>query len=1804
MAEGIGLSIDTSFLKKLTEADKLLAKMHNSSNKLKSSTISAFQAMTQQGVMPFVESLEKQKKMFEEIGKIKDVGGGGRVFKSLQKDAKNTVDELNKVIAVLQKTKAYRGESTGRNAISFANSVLGKRGEAKSINNMQLAIRQLEDAQNRLNLNTKTGQKNYEKIGDTIKKVKAELDKAKGSSDNLNKSHRDLLNIGDQVARKIALVFSVSQVTGYIKKLAEVRGEFELQQKSLQAIIQNIDEANKLWEKTVALAVKSPFRVKELVTYTKQLAAYRVETDKLYDTTKMLADVSAGLGVDMNRLILAFGQVKAANYLRGTELRQFSEAGINILGELAKYFTELEGRAVSVGDVFERVSKRMVSFADVEEIFKRITSEGGVFYNMQELQAETLKGQISNLRDAIDIMLNDIGKANEDTMKGMIRSVRGLVENWEYLGVIIKDVAVATMLTTIVKFGKGVFSMGDAFEELIEKGKGVTAMGAKLRVTFTKLVTAIATHPWIALGTALASVIVLLVQMGKVANKTKRELAEIELQGAFDASKSIAEYKRLADVVSDTSKSYEEQKKALSTLQSKYRDVLPDHLLQAEAIRDLKGNYDEATNAIREYIAAKTKEKQIAKVEETYGDRVNTRYTTFAEALRKRISAIADANVTLSDVTPIVDKIREGFESGEITLDNYDTKLKELIKTHSGLDVSILKDYHDALYASANDFIIAVDNMNNAIEGISGKSLEWGDLKKRFDPIYEQFNAVRDEAEETKNSISGLLLVLRDYGKVDAQGNALVTDETYNDTISKLNKMFEEVGIKGVKWQEIINDPFKLQKTTTDYNIALWGNMIKQINDMPMLPSQTGAKSNFVEMLMGEQKAFKGTNFQQEVSRILLGLSDEMKVGLTGLDSLFASSEQSVADYAKTVESSLDRLKTSVAEYDNDVANGVGFSPYDPAQVDLMREQIPLVEEYLKLFEIYLTKKPSNDEDTFAPQLRVVKEIYEEYKKLSKLFDNTTAKAGAIEKFGDAFKDAFGKTPEAMGFDLFSQEGIEAAYNYLISRAPDAKKKIQAELAKGEVVWDLKIKTREKDNEQLAKDIQDMLDQYDLSLELKKLNIPPDVAKSLFGVESIGLEDIRKKVQKELDAAKLVGGNEDRIKQLEKDLEKINDMEDKAQIERLQTYLKYTRAAIGERAKIKAEELTKLKEIEDTFRKAEEKAETEADKKRIREQEALAKSGVRREANEAMSKMEWEEFRKSETFISLFDDLEGASDAILKKAIQDLDSFKKEWKDLPLDQMKEVIELRNKAQRALESKESPWGEVERLKGLISTDGRTREQAELDSYNAEQEKARLEKELEMIGLINQKRAEGTTNEELKIVLGEKYSHLLDENVNLVDREKELTEDLIPAQDKAIDRAQDRIQNEKDLIDAYKKQADTLREIQGMANDLYESFKELSEALGGDQDSPASIFADMGMSMASSVLNAIMLSAQLKTIETGAMAAGTALNAAMGIIGWIVMGVQIITQIISAIAKMKDNKIVAQLEEQAKIIEKQRDLYKEIEERVDKAYSVDQLRQYNDELERNIALEIQAIEASIALERSRKNADEGQIADWQKEIDEARKRLEESAQEMKETVGGIFDLEDFTRGFVDAWWDAMEEGMDGLDALKDHFEDTMKDLVKKQALYKGAQKILEQVVNAIKADLEGDFAIDDWEEIERIAKKANIDLDAFLQGYKDIFDSISSPEASGLSALQKGIGSASEESIQVLTAYWNSVRQYTANIDSKMDLVLANMNVTSEDNPMLAQLMITARQTTAINTLLSSVTKGGHSEGGVGIKVFMN
>lgn len=265
-----------------------------------------------------------------------------------------------------------------------------------------------------------------------------------------------------------------------IKSLYRIRGEFEMQYVALKSIMQSATQATEMYGKLQGLAIESPFKFQDLLGFSKQLSAFQIPNRELFDTTKRLADLSAGLGVDMSRIILAYGQVRSAVVLRGQELRQFTEAGIPMVQALADKFTELEGRVVSTGEVFDKISKRQVSFQMVKEIIEDLTDEGGRFYNHQLKQSETLYGKMQKLGDAWQIMMNNIGQSKEGFLKWTLDSILSLVQNWRTLERLIVDGAVFYGIRRIVMMSvtwdKTMKSVSASFNALGGwKGMGIMA---------------------------------------------------------------------------------------------------------------------------------------------------------------------------------------------------------------------------------------------------------------------------------------------------------------------------------------------------------------------------------------------------------------------------------------------------------------------------------------------------------------------------------------------------------------------------------------------------------------------------------------------------------------------------------------------------------------------------------------------------------------------------------------------------------------------------------------------------------------------------------------------------------------------------------------------------------------------------------------------------------------------------------------------------------------------------------------------------------------------------------------------------------------------------------------------------------------------------------------------------------------------------------------------------------------------------------------------------------------------------------
>lgn len=349
--------------------------------------------------------------------------------------------ELKAATAVEKRAKAeltavkaieQRDKKEANIAIAKANQVRAEENATAATKRRAVAEANLLAAQNRKLITERNLAASSVRMEKAQLALKNAQDKSANATRNASKAYSEQSTYLQRLTQRMAAYWSIRQVGNFLTNVREVTAQFELQRVSLGAIIQDQTRANALFSEIKSFALKSPLKIMDLTKYTKQVAAYGIETEKLFDTTKRLADVSVGLGVDMSRLTLAYGQTKAASYLRAAEIRQYTEAGIPMLELLAEKFTELQGTAVSTEEVMDKVSKRMVSFSMVEEIFKEMTDAGGMFYNMQEKQSQTLYGMWSKLGDAAAIMYNEIGNTSSvnDAMKTTISLTQSAFQHW------------------------------------------------------------------------------------------------------------------------------------------------------------------------------------------------------------------------------------------------------------------------------------------------------------------------------------------------------------------------------------------------------------------------------------------------------------------------------------------------------------------------------------------------------------------------------------------------------------------------------------------------------------------------------------------------------------------------------------------------------------------------------------------------------------------------------------------------------------------------------------------------------------------------------------------------------------------------------------------------------------------------------------------------------------------------------------------------------------------------------------------------------------------------------------------------------------------------------------------------------------------------------------------------------------------------------------------------------------------------------------------------------------------------------
>lgn len=244
--------------------------------------------------------------------------------------------------------------------------------------------------------------------------------------------HRENTSLVSQLGQEIAMAYSVSQIRQFLSNIVEIGGQFEYQRKSIATILNDAGKANILFNQVKQLALNSPFSTIQLDQYVKELSAFGTPYEDLFQKMSKLADISAGTGTDMSRIILAYGHVQSAGYLEGMQRRQFTNANIPIISELQKYYQKQRGENYTSKDIYKMISDKQVTAQDVDNVLMAMAEPGGRFYKMQEEMANTTKGVWKNVGDAINHMYMDLENTHSGLLKwfgNILKSILGTIKD-------------------------------------------------------------------------------------------------------------------------------------------------------------------------------------------------------------------------------------------------------------------------------------------------------------------------------------------------------------------------------------------------------------------------------------------------------------------------------------------------------------------------------------------------------------------------------------------------------------------------------------------------------------------------------------------------------------------------------------------------------------------------------------------------------------------------------------------------------------------------------------------------------------------------------------------------------------------------------------------------------------------------------------------------------------------------------------------------------------------------------------------------------------------------------------------------------------------------------------------------------------------------------------------------------------------------------------------------------------------------------------------------------------------------------
>lgn len=940
---------------------------------------------------------------------------------------------------------------------------------------------------------------------------------------NMNGAMNSQLSIVGQLRNEFLGLYSIYAAQNFFRAVVDIGGELENQKIAMASILQDEGKATTIFNQIKKLAVASPFRIMDLNQYAKQLSAYSIPYNELYDTMKRLADISAGVGVDMGRIILAYGQIKAAKFLKGTELRQLTEANIPMVDKLAERFSKLEGRIVSAGEVLDMISKKKVTFEDVKDVLWELTDDGGMFNNMQEVLSESVKSKWKNLADAIDIMLGDIAESMGSTLKWTAESLTTLAQNWKEIVPFI-TAATAAFGTYRVAVYAGSRAMGVANATLIKgtlAAKQKTAADLVMASNYRTLTAAekgliasrnaMTTAEWRALAVSGAlnkEQALRLITLGKIKSGQAGHITQLlniskaELQVAMSAGKAR---------VAMTMLSYGAKQvwTAFKGLFNPYMYLFAGLFAITELWYKSGQKADEMNERISELTTrAQDGFKNLTKEAQKFAD-----VDPFKANDASLISSIEEMKTALKDYSPVwADTFNETFKTDDegntvkslaeqyILLRNAlnDTKeayrlLNAIKGTSEHANEATDGYFDDSFLENINDYIDAEERVNKIIGRMSGSYIEYSTAMQKVIAKHGDF-AKAASGKPLKEQLS----ILKEYPKALASlNNELPFTGGYRDDIFQLRKAWKNS--KRIYMEDVLPDMkdflsgyksrlkaagWDLENLSDAQKIAIGLDISSFFDTFEKMPKYM--RDFFNEKTLEEEFNIKINVEYTEASQ---SFSDLQKKFNEATDGQFEAQIKVSTDSEKIIEGiqkgykeakeTTNQLKPVLIKAGIDLS---GIGAIDLSKLPDWQKQI--VSDYKKAFDTmqagekgakeigFSLTDPNKDKskkDAFAERLKervnLLKEAYSEYKKWTAIVGKGEA-ASKVKESG--FFDPLFKGKEPVNIVNYRDE-----LNKILNQLDDkTKERMELKVSIRKVLWDIDANAMKEASDKATKELE------------------------------------------------------------------------------------------------------------------------------------------------------------------------------------------------------------------------------------------------------------------------------------------------------------------------------------------------------------------------------------------------------------------------------------------------------------------------------------------------------------------------------------------------------------------------------------------------------------------------------------------------------------------------------------------------------------------------------------------------------------